>query len=92
MNVTDEAIQAADRSRRYHRMERTFIICAVIVVAVAGIFWSVALARQNEIRRVSHQQVCIARLTAAALAAPPGTQSRDDAAAKLMHLDSECRS
>ncbi len=67
-------------------MVRWFIVFLVLFAAFAF----VALSRQNEIRKVAHRQECIARLTAAALAADPATPERTLATDNLMHLDREC--
>lgn len=60
----DEAFAAADRSRRYHRIERLIVVALVVVLTVAAAITVVLGARQNEIRELIARQECTARISA----------------------------
>jgi hypothetical protein len=58
LNTTVEAIAAADRSRRYHRLERTVVVCTAIVLSFAMLVVLILGIRQNELRHLSERNDC----------------------------------
>jgi len=94
-----DAMQAKARENRYRRTETIIVFGIAIVVALALLIGVPALVRQNELRDLSQQNVCIAKVTADAiasfgdaLAAPPAPNpereravDRIAATAKVMH-------
>ncbi len=105
LEITNQALEAAERVRQLRIHER--VVTAILVAFLVGgsIFAMIAIAHQNEIRKLVDRQACVARITAdfqgavaAALSAPPAPnparkQATDEITAasdKLTHLERVC--